>query len=206
MKGMGTRLRKLRKDNDYTLRELGDKLNLSFSTLAMYEREERIPPPDKLLLLADFFSVSADFLLGRCREVISTSKSEYVPLLNKVENGKLYIKENLSSDKYIVCEDTEDSINDSSLFYYRIPDNSMEGGRITKGDMVLVHRTADIYDGNIALVYVKLKNKLLVRRYYNCEKGIILKADNISVSPEIYADNNFEIIGKIIKVEFKPDG
>lgn len=65
---LGKRIKELRSELDLTLRELADKLHVSFSLLAMYERGERQPPIDKLQQLASFFSVSVDYLLGNIDE------------------------------------------------------------------------------------------------------------------------------------------
>ncbi|HEK9100172.1 helix-turn-helix transcriptional regulator [Bacillus pfraonensis] len=62
---IGERLRKLRKTNKLTMKELGQKLNLAESTISGYENGNRKPDYDTLNKFADFFEVSADYLLGR---------------------------------------------------------------------------------------------------------------------------------------------
>lgn len=64
-KVLGKRLRELRKEKKKTLNQVAKELNISLSALAMYERDERIPPTDKLHFLADYYDVSVDYLLGR---------------------------------------------------------------------------------------------------------------------------------------------
>ncbi|MGM9534056.1 MAG: helix-turn-helix domain-containing protein [Intestinibacter sp.] len=61
----GKRLAELRKENKITQRELANKLNISKSSLAMYETNKRQPTNDVLVKLADYFDVSVDYLLGR---------------------------------------------------------------------------------------------------------------------------------------------
>ena len=73
------RLRLLRTEKKLSLRELGEKLNLSFVTIGQYERGERQPDNDILVKLADFFEVSIDYLLGRVDDRnLSLKKEEYV--------------------------------------------------------------------------------------------------------------------------------
>jgi len=60
----GQRLRQLRKERGLSLRELSEHLDLSFSTLGYYEREERQPDLDTLDKIASFFDVRHDYLLG----------------------------------------------------------------------------------------------------------------------------------------------
>ncbi|PFY08596.1 helix-turn-helix domain-containing protein [Bacillus toyonensis] len=62
---IGENLRKLRKQNNLTMKELGKKLNLAESTISGYENGNRKPDYDTLNRFADFFEVSTDYLLGR---------------------------------------------------------------------------------------------------------------------------------------------
>lgn len=64
----GTRLKELRKENNLTQTELGKKINVSASTIGMYERENRKPTPETLNQIADYFEVTVDYLLGRTNQ------------------------------------------------------------------------------------------------------------------------------------------
>jgi len=59
------RLKELRLENGLKRSELAKRLQLPASTVANYENETRQAPYDVLILLADFFDVSVDYLLGR---------------------------------------------------------------------------------------------------------------------------------------------
>ncbi|AFK85862.1 MULTISPECIES: helix-turn-helix domain-containing protein [Thermoanaerobacterium] len=59
------KLKTLRNEKKLTQRELAKLLNLSPSTIAMYEIGQRFPDPETLQKIADFFDVSVDYLLGR---------------------------------------------------------------------------------------------------------------------------------------------
>lgn len=50
-----------------TQQELADKLGLSRSAIGMYEKGEREPDFETLELIADFFNVDMDYLLGRTK-------------------------------------------------------------------------------------------------------------------------------------------
>ncbi|MCK8825363.1 helix-turn-helix domain-containing protein [Fuchsiella alkaliacetigena] len=63
-----TRLKELRKKEELSQRELAKKLNLSGSTIGMYEAGKRKPDSDTLQKIASFFDVSVDYLLGRTNE------------------------------------------------------------------------------------------------------------------------------------------
>lgn len=61
---MNTRLRELRNERNLTLRDLSEKVNISYSNIAMIERGERNLTADTLQTFSTFFNVSADYLLG----------------------------------------------------------------------------------------------------------------------------------------------
>lgn len=58
------RLHDLRIERGITQKELADRLNLGRSTVAGYEVKGKQPDNARLCLLADFFGVSVDYLLG----------------------------------------------------------------------------------------------------------------------------------------------
>ena len=75
-KAFGSRLRALRKQNHWTLKELAAKLSILPSQFNKYECGINFPLPEKLVEMADLFHTSVDFLL------IGTH-SEEIPLHNR---------------------------------------------------------------------------------------------------------------------------
>lgn len=59
------RLLQLRKDKKLTQEELSNKLGFLQRTYAYYESGERIPTTLKLLVIAQYYDVSMDYLVGR---------------------------------------------------------------------------------------------------------------------------------------------
>ncbi|MGJ0846909.1 Helix-turn-helix [Tissierella praeacuta DSM 18095] len=74
-------LKHLRQEREITQRELAKKLNISPSTIAMYETGQRKPDSDMLENIANFFNVSVDYLLGR-----TDIKNPSEEISNAVEN------------------------------------------------------------------------------------------------------------------------
>lgn len=58
-------LKMLRISKGYTQQGLADKLHISRSSVGMYESGEREPDFETLELIADFFNVSIDYLMGK---------------------------------------------------------------------------------------------------------------------------------------------
>lgn len=65
MEYLAMRLRELRKERNMTQEDAARKLNLSTVGYQRYELDERDPKAPVLAAMADFFGVSADYLLGR---------------------------------------------------------------------------------------------------------------------------------------------
>ena len=64
------RLRELRQQRGYSQEELAKQLGLSKSAISMYERGARTPDFETMELLADFFNVDMNYILGK--EMCST--------------------------------------------------------------------------------------------------------------------------------------
>ena len=62
------RLRDLREDHDKTQQQIADILGTSQTMYARYERGANELPLRHLLVLADYYGVSVDYLLGRSDE------------------------------------------------------------------------------------------------------------------------------------------
>lgn len=59
------RIRDLREDADLTQTEMGKILGLEQRTYAYYENGGRTIPIEILIMLADYYDVSVDYILGR---------------------------------------------------------------------------------------------------------------------------------------------
>ena len=69
---IGERLYDLRKDAGLTQDELADILKINKHSISSYEREKSEPPDIIKLLIASYFNVSIDYLLGRTDNPNST--------------------------------------------------------------------------------------------------------------------------------------
>lgn len=59
------RLRDLREDKDLNQSQIAELLHTSQTVYSRYERGFRTIPVEHLLILADFYGVSVDYILGR---------------------------------------------------------------------------------------------------------------------------------------------
>lgn len=90
---IGEKIRELRQNVGLLQSELAQKIGVSTSTIGMYEQNRRDPDTDTLKRLADFFSVSTDYLLGRTQvEQIDKKLQDNniaIAANSKVDLGKL---------------------------------------------------------------------------------------------------------------------
>ena len=80
---IGARIRKLRKEKGITQKELANILDVGISAVAMYEAGKRMPTPETIGKIADYFSADTDYLLGRSEVVASVIHKE--ELIARVE-------------------------------------------------------------------------------------------------------------------------
>jgi transcriptional regulator with XRE-family HTH domain len=74
-KGLGLRIKQLRKQHKWTQKELAVKIDVRFPQLNKYECGLHAPPVEKLVKIAEVFDTTVDFLL-------TGNRSEQRPLHN----------------------------------------------------------------------------------------------------------------------------
>ncbi len=62
--GLASKLKKAREDTGFSQEEVARETKIHQSTIARYELGDREPTIEKLGILADFYGVSVDWLLG----------------------------------------------------------------------------------------------------------------------------------------------
>lgn len=68
LKMLGDRLSELRKDLGYTQEDIASLLNLARSSISNYEQGVNEPSLSTIVMLANLYNVSADYLLCRTKE------------------------------------------------------------------------------------------------------------------------------------------
>ena len=84
----GSRLKELRENKGLNQIELADILHISPSAIGMYETDKRDPSDDLKILIANFFGVSVDYLMGT-----ETKNKRLLPVLGTVKAGYNYLAE-----------------------------------------------------------------------------------------------------------------
>ena len=89
------RLKELREEKKITQKEVAEAIGGTQSNLAKWEKEKIQPAADMIIKLADFFGVSADYLLGRTDDFGNAVAS--LPALSEDENGLLALYRGMTS-------------------------------------------------------------------------------------------------------------
>lgn len=101
MDSIGKRIIEKRKEFNMTQDELAQKLQISRSALSLYELDRREPNVETLIKLADFFSISSDYLLGISYSGNESPEKYSYPELTKEETKLLDTFRSLNNDNRI---------------------------------------------------------------------------------------------------------
>ena len=77
------RIKELRKENNLTLKELGQKVGMANNTLSQYETGKREPKLETWNKLAEYFSVPTSYLMGT-DDLKFPTKQEAIDFIHKI--------------------------------------------------------------------------------------------------------------------------
>ncbi len=191
----------LRERKGITQSKIGEDLNLSKSTISMYENGNRTPDYETLELIADYHNVSIDFLMGRdnsnvTKEFIpSHHQIEIVtiPLYDCIACGEMTFLEDDIID-YITLPSTMVSPNKEYFSNYAKGDSMIDRG-IKEGDLLVFEKTEQLENGDIGSFCYQ--NEATCKIFRHTENGIILMPANHNFDPIFVTNNNFRIVGKL---------
>ncbi len=190
------RLRELRKQRGLSMRELGDALGLSESTVSLYENGRRRPSHELLCRLADFFGVSVDYLLER--DIFSPPR-RMLPVYGAIRAGRPDLaNEEIEGWHAADVEESDD------CFYLRVQGDSMEGAGIYDGSLVLIRRQTYASNGQIVACLLDGECATL-KRFRRDGRVVALLPENSKYQPILLTTDDFDngsarILGVAIEV------
>ena len=82
----GQRIKELREECRLTQYQFAEKIEVKKSVISKYECGESFPAPDRLVIIADYFDTSVDYLLSRT-DVREYSRGDCTDLRTELMNG-----------------------------------------------------------------------------------------------------------------------
>ena len=204
-------LKYLRKRDGFTQSEFATRIGVSKSAVSMYENGNREPDFTTLEIIADFFNVDMNFLLGKVEQKPSTPPfHDYTDIKNlmPIKTKKFPLIGTITCGKPIMAEQHFESYvsgdaNINADFCLRCKGDSMTGARIEDGDIVFVKEQPDVKNGEIAAVIID-DEATLKRINKNTSGFIFLMPENAKYEPIVVnlaepdESRHIRIIGKAV--------
>ena len=202
-----TRLKQLRKERNINQRELSEYLKVAPSTISMYENGQREPNFEVLEVLADFFNVDMNYLLGKTDKttklIIDKPQGLKIPVLGTVAAG---IPISAVEDILDYEEVPQSWENQGEFFGLRIKGDSMQP-KMDDGDVVIVRQQSDANNGDTVIALVN-GDDATCKKLQKTENGIMLVSTNPNYLPMFFTNEEIVtkpvvILGKVVELRSK---
>jgi repressor LexA len=202
-KEIGKRLKELRNKRGLFAEKVANDINVSKSTIYMWESGSRTPDIFQLMVLSDYYGIGLDELTGR--EMKGDINLNHInadmvkiPIVGEVKAGyDLLAEQNIIGYTYT----SRSSLNGGQYFSLRVQGDSMKGAGIEENDLVLVRRQPAVDEGQIAVVLIDKTEATIKRVYYGNGEQVILQSENNSYPPRICNFDDIKILGLVKEVK-----
>ncbi len=198
-------IKKIRESRGISQKELAIVMKTAQPTVCNWENGTRVPSHNNVLKLAEYFHVSADYIMGLEKDEPKkeTNIGFRIPILGRVPAG-------------IPLEAIEDIIG-----YEEIPQSWLDGNReyfatkvqgdsmypkYIEGDIIIVRKQPTCESGQDCIVYVNGYDATLKKVIMLPDGGIQLTPINTMYSPKTYRDGDepISIAGVVVEIRRKP--
>ena len=182
------RLRDIRKQQNITIKELAEKINVAESTVSLYETQKRQPSLDILRTIADTLDTTTDNLLGRESsnvEPININKNLVkIPIYGKIPAGvPMEMVDESYVDDYIEM-DSKQLRGSSTYFGLKVKGNSMFP-EFRNGDIVIFRQQSHCENGDFCAVSIN-HTECTFKKVLKKESGITLMPLNPDYDPMFF--------------------
>jgi repressor LexA len=115
-----------------------------------------------------------------------------IPILGRVPAGKPFLSEENSEGLLTIPSD----MGSGKLFALQVKGDSMIDAGIMDGDRVIVKQQGTAENG--AIVCALIEGEATLKRFYEKDGVVTLKAENEKYSPFTVASGEFRIVGRVI--------
>lgn len=195
-------LKSLRTEKGLSQTDLAKITGLTRSAIGMYEVGKREPNFETLEILADFFNVDMNTLLGK--NSITNKLAPNVHGLYSINTRKIPLLGKIACGKPIMTEEcfegyVQAGTNIRVDFCLVAKGDSMINARIYDGDIVFIRQQPEVENGEIAAILID--GGVTLKRVYYYDTSIELRAENPKYRPMIFKKDEyhqFKILGKAI--------
>lgn len=182
------RLRDIRKQQNITIKELAEKINVAESTVSLYETQKRQPSLDILRTIADTLDTTTDNLLGREPsnvEPVNINKNLVkIPIYGKIPAGvPMEMVDESYVDDYIEM-DSKQLRGSSTYFGLKVKGNSMFP-EFRNGDIVIFRQQSHCENGDFCAVSIN-HTECTFKKVLKKESGITLMPLNPDYDPMFF--------------------
>jgi len=188
-------------------------LDMSRTTIALWEKGKREPQNKELKRMAEIFSIPVDVLLSDTPTFSNTQtyevNSEQIlrPILGVVKAGyNMYCDENIIGYKSV----DKSKAKGAECFWLKVTGDSMNAVGILEGSLILVKKTM-VENREIAVVRIN-GDEATVKQVILNDDTVILQPRSTNPTHEVkvlskreFETGRAEIIGKVIDVSFDPN-
>lgn len=207
----GSRISELRSSRGWSQPSLASKMDVSQSTVAMWESGKRNIGNEDLRKLASLFNVSTDYLLGLSSNKLSLANvkepiSFNVATQNIPAYGLIHAGSPTFADEHIIGETTvpDRLIKDygkETLFALKVQGDSMS--RVIAPNFIAVFaKDAQVENGDIVAVLIDGEDAA-IKRFRKTSRAVLFEPDsfNPSYKPIIFSSDaiqDYHILGKYV--------
>lgn len=201
------RIKELRENLGISMKKAAHLLNMPYTTYVNYEKGLREPTSEVLVILANFYNTSVDYIVGRSSwgsisdhqelplpgNIIPMPEMRKIPLIGSIACGAPILAEE-HIEEYI---DIPKHIN--ADFALTCKGDSMINARIFDGDIVYIRQQDTVDNGEIAAVLID--GDATLKRVKLYEDHISLEPENPQYRPYVYWGeemNTVRILGKAV--------
>jgi len=205
MVALTSRLKELRKKNNYEIKDIVAFLECSVSHYRKLESGTRRLNMDHLSKLAELYNCSVGYISGddiikppSKANVIDKNGATLLPVYESIPAG-IPVQGVQENDEFMlfdsrIAKNEGREIDD--YFFLKVKDNSMEPN-LCAGDIALIKKQTAVEDGKIAVVICR-REEAVCKRVITTANKIIVISDNAVFSPIAFEFLECHIIGKVI--------
>ena len=200
---IGEKIKELRKKGPkkMTSTELAGRADISQSYVIEIESGKKNPSLAVLTRIAGALDVSLAEIIGSAPQPVIPSRHRYIPVINDASCGEWLDVGDLDFPPGFGADYEITDSTDPNAFFVIARGDSMVGGRIHEGDLLLVSPNLQCNPGDIVLA--KTNEGVTVKRYVRDEQGIKLEALNPEYEPIFLKKRSDLTIYRIAEIKIK---